>query len=173
MDSLCPRRLLVAVAMAGAVLHGFEASIAGDVPLGAGLSSSASLQASLAWLVIALGLLPARDQGNDGVAFSLMELAAVLRRSENEFVGVGSGLLDQFSSLFGRADHALFLDCDSLRHERLPLGSPAPAIVVCDSKTSRKLADGMYNRGVPNATALRTRFAISSPSAAATFSFRG
>ena len=55
-------------------------------------------------------------------------------------------MLDQFTSLFGRADHALFLDCDSLLHEPAPLGSPAPAIVVCDSKTSRRLADGMYNR---------------------------
>ncbi len=69
-----------------------------------------------------------------------------LRRSENEFVGVGSGLLDQFSSLFGRAGHALFLDCETLVHARLPLGDPAPAIVVCDSKTSRRLADGMYNQ---------------------------
>ena len=75
-----------------------------------------------------------------------MELAKTLRRSENEFVGVGSGLLDQFSSLFGRADHALFLDCDTLVHDRLPLGKPAPAIVVCDSKTSRRLADGMYDQ---------------------------
>ena len=75
-----------------------------------------------------------------------MELAKALRRSENEFVGVGSGLLDQFSSLFGRADHALFLDCDTLIHDRLPLGKPAPAIVVCDSKTSRRLADGMYDQ---------------------------
>ena len=75
-----------------------------------------------------------------------MELAQALRRSENEFVGVGSGLLDQFSSLFGRADHALFLDCDTLIHDTLPLGKPAPAIVVCDSKTSRRLADGMYDR---------------------------
>jgi galactokinase len=75
-----------------------------------------------------------------------MDLAQVLRRSENAFVGVASGLLDQFSSLFGRSGHALYLDCLSLEHERLPLGSPGPAIIVCDSKTSRKLADGMYNR---------------------------
>ena len=75
-----------------------------------------------------------------------MELAQVLRRSENAFVGVASGLLDQFSSLFGRAHHALYLDCQTLEHARLPLGDPGPAIVVCDSKTSRRLADGMYNR---------------------------
>ena len=75
-----------------------------------------------------------------------MELAQVLRRSENEFVGVGSGLLDQFSSLFGRDGCALFLDCRTLEFERLPLGEPGPAIVVCDSKTSRRLADGMYDQ---------------------------
>ncbi len=66
-----------------------------------------------------------------------LELAQVLRRSENEFVGVGSGLLDQFSSLFGRDGCALFLDCRTLEFDRLPLGDPGPAIVVCDSKTSR------------------------------------
>src|SRR5262249_5569951 len=66
--------------------------------------------------------------------------------SENEFVGVGSGLLDQFSSLFGREDSALFLDCATLNHDRLPLGNPPPAIVVCDSCTSRRLADGMYDQ---------------------------
>ncbi len=133
----------------GPLASGFEASIAGNVPLGAGLSSSASLQASVAWFLIQLGLLPGRSshdfkgKQNDVLR---MELAKTLRRSENEFVGVGSGLLDQFSSLFGRADHAVFLDCDTLIHDRLPLGKPAPAIVVCDSKTARRLADGMYDQ---------------------------
>ncbi len=134
----------------GPFAAGFDATIVGDVPLGAGLSSSASLQASVAWFTIQLGLVPSRSAHDGayaaGTDLPLMELAGTLRRSENEFVGVGSGLLDQFTSLFGRADHALFLDCASLLHDRLPLGSPAPAIVVCDSKTSRRLADGMYDR---------------------------
>jgi galactokinase len=128
---------------------GFDATVVGDVPLGAGLSSSASLQASVAWFTIQLGLIRSRSAHNGALASTdlpLMELARALRRSENEFVGVGSGLLDQFTSLFGRADHALFLDCDSLLNDWLPLGSPAPVIVVCDSKTSRRLADGMYDR---------------------------
>ena len=133
----------------GPLASGFEATIAGDVPLGAGLSSSASLQAAVASFLIQLGLLPGRSSrdfnGNQDDVLR-MELAQTLRRSENEFVGVGSGLLDQFSSLFGRADYALFLDCDTLIHDRLPLGKPAPAIVVCDSKTSRRLADGMYDQ---------------------------
>ncbi len=59
---------------------------------------------------------------------------------------MASGLLDQFSSLFGRDGFALVLDCASLAFDRVPMGNPAPAIVVCDSKTSRRLADGMYNR---------------------------
>jgi galactokinase len=75
-----------------------------------------------------------------------MNFAKDLRRSEKALVGVASGLLDQFSSLFGRADQAVYLDCRTLGHARVPLGDPGPAIVVCDSKTSRRLADGMYNR---------------------------
>jgi galactokinase len=134
---------------AGRLESGFEAVVCGDVPLGAGLSSSASLQASVAWFLIQLGVVPGRpprDFTRDVGDVHRMALAATLRRSENEFVGVGSGLLDQFSSLFGRAEHALFLDCDTLVHDRLPMGHPAPAIVVCDSKTSRRLADGMYDQ---------------------------
>ncbi len=128
---------------------GFEAAIFGDIPLGAGLSSSASLQVAIAWFLIQLDVVPGRSNRefmHDPGDQCRMELAKTLRRSENEFVGVGSGLLDQFSSLFGRADHALFLNCGSLEHDRLPLGNPAPAIVICDSQTSRRLADGMYNQ---------------------------
>ncbi len=128
----------------GPLNSGFEIAIAGDVPLGAGLSSSASLQAALGVWLRRAGLVP--GQGGDINDTDRMALAQRLRQSENEFVGVASGLLDQFSVLFGRADHALGLDCRSLDYERLPLGQPAPAIVVCDSTTSRRLADGMYNR---------------------------
>jgi galactokinase len=129
----------------GRLTSGFEAALAGEVPIGAGLSSSASLQAAFAMFLFGQGLttLPG------GIALdpaSLMDLAQTLRRSENEFVGVASGLLDQFSTLFGKAGHAFILDCRSLHHEVLALGDPSPAIVVCDSKTSRKLADGQYNR---------------------------
>ena len=137
---------------------GFEAVIAGDVPLGAGLSSSASLQGALALFLLRAGLVPGRSQAGDDRA--RMELARLLRQSENEFVGVASGLLDQFSVLFGRANHALALDCRTLDFERLPLGQPAPAIVVCDSKTSRRLADGMYDRRVEECTRVVEAFRI-------------
>ncbi|HMB05514.1 MAG TPA: galactokinase [Isosphaeraceae bacterium] len=124
---------------------GFEAVITGDVPLGAGLSSSASLQAAVALFLLRAGVVEGGASADLDDA-GRMGLAHLLRRGENEFVGVQSGLLDQFTALFGRAGHALILDCRSLEWERLPLGDPAPAIVVCDSKTSRRLADGQYNR---------------------------
>ena len=133
----------------GPLSSGFEAVIAGDVPLGAGLSSSASLQASFASLLIELGVVPgrrARISPRNAATRSAWSWPRSCRRSENEFVGVGSGLLDQFSSLFGRDGCALFLNCRTLEFDRLPLGEPAPAIVVCDSQTSRRLADGMYNQ---------------------------
>ncbi|WP_406697767.1 galactokinase [Singulisphaera sp. Ch08] len=122
---------------------GFQAAIAGDVPLGAGLSSSASLQAALALFLLQAGVTGQTADLDDPAR---MALAKRLQRGENEFVGVQSGLLDQFSVLFGRAGMALSLDCRSLEYERLSLGSPPPAIVICDSKTSRRLADGMYNQ---------------------------
>ncbi len=124
---------------------GFDIALAGDIPLGAGLSSSASLQAALATF-----LTGAIDSPNEPDSSRRderrMALARTLQRSENAFVGVASGLLDQFTVLFGRVGEAVALDCRSLAFERLPLGQPPPAIVVCDSKTSRRLADGMYNR---------------------------
>ena len=128
----------------GPLVTGFDLAMAGNVPIGAGLSSSASVQAAVALALLAANVVGqgATDALDDP---SRMALAHTLRRSENEFVGVGSGLLDQFSVLFGRTGHALRLDCRSLDYERLPLGDPAPAIVVCDSKTSRRLADGKYN----------------------------
>ena len=148
-------------ALGSELTSGFEMVLAGDVPLGAGLSSSASLQAAVAFFLLQSGVAPGRDiEQYEGEVSdpARMDLAMVLRRSENAFVGVSSGLLDQFSSLFGKADHALFLDCQSLEFDRLPLGDPGPAIVVCDSKTSRRLADGMYNRRFAECQAIVSYF---------------
>ncbi len=142
MDTLRARRRL-ALGETRELTAGFDVAIAGDVPLGAGLSSSASLQAALATFLLASGVVAdGQAQGDD----RKMALAQTLQRSENHFVGVASGLLDQFTVLFGREGEAVALDCRDLAFERLPLGTPPPAIVVCDSQTSRRLADGMYNR---------------------------
>lgn len=118
---------------------GFEAVVIGNVPLGAGLSSSASLQVALALFINQVcDLKIANDE-------SRMELAKRLRKAENGFVGVASGLLDFVTVLFGQPRHAVFLDCRSLEVQRPSLGSQPPAVIIMDSCTSRKLADGMYN----------------------------
>ncbi len=135
-------------AMGPSLNSGFELAIAGNVPMGTGLSSSASLAAAVAFFLLQAGLVPGRAvtryQG-ETAGPARMDLAKVLRQSENHFVGVASGLLDYFSCLFGRAHHAVFLDCQSLRYDHLPLGQPGPAIVVCNSGTKRRLAESMYN----------------------------
>lgn len=134
------------------IRRGFDAAIVGDVPPGAGISSSASLQASFASFLIAAGVVDDPSTLEDAPITAThaderrLDLARILQRSENEFVGVSSGLLDQFTVLFGRAGWALTLDCRTLEFKRLPLGNPPPTIIVCDSKTARKLADGMYNQ---------------------------
>jgi galactokinase len=134
----------------GPLRSAFEASIAGDVPIGTGLSSSASLGGAVALFLLGLGLV-GDGEGQGGAPAGIddearMALARLLREAENRAVGVASGLLDPFCVLMGKSGHALMLDCHSEAYERLLLGEEPPAIVVIDSKTSRSLADGMYNR---------------------------
>jgi len=119
----------------GVEVPAFEAVIASDLPVGSGLSSSAALEAATAHF---LGVLTP-------LTIEPTELALLLQRAENEFVGVRCGILDQFSAIHGRADHVLFLDCATLDHEKLNLGDSPPAIVLCDTQTPRSLAGGPYN----------------------------
>lgn len=119
---------------------GFHAVIDGDIPLGAGLSSSASLETAVALFLRAFeGQNTALDDNER------MALARTLQCVENEAVGVACGLLDQFSVLLGKSAHALWLDCATTDFGRVSLGDNPPAIVVCDTKSSRRLADGQYN----------------------------
>ena len=121
---------------AGAAVGGMELIVASDVPVGAGLGSSAALEAAVAMLVLQLYPQPIESQ----------ELATLLQRGEHEFVGVRCGLLDQFSSLHGQSDCVIFLDCASGHYEALSLGPHAPTIVICDSRVRRQLRrDAPYN----------------------------
>jgi len=95
-----------ALRRAGKPISGANVYIAGEVPLGAGLSSSAAVEVS-----VALALL--RQSGD---AENRAELAKLCQKAENEFVGARVGIMDQFISCFGRASHALLLDCRSLKH---------------------------------------------------------
>ena len=110
-------------------LSGADLVFGGDVPREAGLSSSAAVEvgATIFWQrLVKLRLEP-------------VEAVKLARRSENEFVGVPSGIMDQFISALGRRDHALFLDCRDLKYRHVPLRGEVK-LVVCNSGVKRALA---------------------------------
>jgi galactokinase len=123
-----------ALRRAGKPISGANIYIAGEVPLGAGLSSSAAVEVS-----VALALL--RQSGDTE---NRAELAKLCQKAENEFVGARVGIMDQFISCFGRASHALLLDCRSLKHEFVKL-PPNLQLVICNTMVRHELASGEYN----------------------------
>lgn len=127
----------------GVAVPGFDAVIASEVPIGAGLSSSAAVEVATALALRALA--PFRLAGGEPAPLDdaeRWELAALCRAAEHEFAGVPVGLLDQVTVLFGAADHAIVLDCRVPSVERLPLRDAA--FVVCDSGERHALDDGRY-----------------------------
>ena len=145
------------IAQSGVRLHGANLVVSGDVPQGAGLSSSASIE-----VVVGYALLDLAEQPID-----LKKLALLSQRAENEFVGAKCGIMDQFVSTHGRRDQALLLDCRSLEYRLLPLaGVP---LVICNTMVKHNHSQGEYNerraeceegvrslsRHLPNARALR------------------
>jgi galactokinase len=112
----------------------FDAIVASSVPTGAGVSSSAALLVSTAQLLMTLY--------PQTFLFNAMELAKLCRRAENNFVGAPVGLLDQFSSVFGKAGHALFLDCRTLEHRAVLLPTDEAAILIADCGVKHDLAAG-------------------------------
>jgi len=113
----------------------FDAVIVGDVPIGSGLASSAALEVATTLAALALAethLDPKRT-------------ALLCQKAENEFVGVQCGVLDQFSSVFGREDSALLIDCRSLQVTAIPMGRTDLALVVCDTAKPRGLVESEYN----------------------------
>jgi galactokinase len=128
-------------------LPGFDLCFGGDVPLGAGMSSSAAILVATATAVAALA----------GIELPPIEAARLAHRAETGFVGVKCGIMDPFASALGRAGHALWLDCKDQSHEHVPLPSERMAFVVLDSMTRRELRDGGYNRRVAEATGVVER----------------
>jgi galactokinase len=120
---------------AGHRLSGLDAALQGDVPVGAGLSSSAALE------VAALGAFEAAS----GLRLDRRELALLGQRAENRFVGVACGIMDQMAAALCRAGHALLIDCRSLEHEDVPLPLEGLRLVVADSGVRRALLDSQYN----------------------------
>ena len=122
------------IAALGVRLPSLRLTIASSLPFGAGVSSSAALELATAEAAFALC-----DERPD----EPFDVAKLCQRAEIEFVGMPCGLLDQFSSLFGRRSCALFLDCRSLAFSRAPLGDEV-ALVIADTRVKHALVDGQY-----------------------------
>jgi galactokinase len=114
--------------------NGFSLTIVGDVPLGAGLSSSASVEVATAFAVL----------GATSFDMPLQKIALLCQRAENAFVGANVGIMDQFVSCCGALDHAVMIDCRSLEYTLAPIPSDV-RIVICNSMVKHSVAGGEYN----------------------------
>jgi galactokinase len=119
----------------GPDVPGFDCAFGGDIPLGAGMSSSAAIAAGIAFALNEQFVL-----GLDRIA-----LARIAQAAEHEFAGVRCGIMDQFVNLFGAAGHALKLDCRSLEYELVPFAFAELRIVLCDTGVKHALASSEYN----------------------------
>jgi galactokinase len=129
-----PFGVAIELERAGHRLPGANILVRGEVPIGSGLSSSAAIEVAAGYALLDL----AREK------IDRLELAKLCRRAENEFVGMRCGLMDQFISCFGKAGHALILDCRSLDYK--PLALPAHVkLVVCNTMIKHALASSEYN----------------------------
>lgn len=128
-----PAGVLWSLQQEGIAFGGFNMSLTGDVPLGAGLSSSASVEVATAMALLA----------HAGVELPLEKVATVCRRAENEYVGAKSGIMDQFIVAGGVEHRAMMLDCRSLGFELLPLPEQI-RVVICNSMVKHSVATGGY-----------------------------
>jgi galactokinase len=122
---------------AGWPVGGFSAVLTSNLPMGSGLSSSAALELAAAWALLAAG-------GGGVGDVDRMELARMCQRAEGTYVGVKTGLMDQFAASCGVAGHALLLDCRSLDWRPVAL-PPGLALVAVNTGSPRRLAASQYN----------------------------
>lgn len=115
--------------------HGFDILIYGNLPNGSGLSSSASLEMLIGKILIDLFQLP----------LSKVDLALLGKKVENEFIGVNSGIMDQFAISLGEKNKAIKLDCNTLNFEYVPINFKNESIIIMNTNKRRELADSKYN----------------------------
>lgn len=121
----------------GGKVNGFDAVFAGDVPLGAGLSSSAALESCFAFAL--------NDLFNDN-SIDKFELARIGQSTEHNYCGVNCGIMDQFASVFGRKGNLMRLDCRSMEYGYFPFNPADYRLVLVDSRVKHELKDSPYNR---------------------------
>ena len=120
----------------GHKISGFNLYLCGEVPLGAGLSSSAAVECAVA---IAL-------KDINELTIAPMELALISQKAEHTFAGVNCGIMDQFASVFGKKDKAMLLDCKSLAYEYIPLELEGYKLVLFNTNVKHSLGDSAYNK---------------------------
>ena len=120
----------------GKDIPGIDAVFAGDVPLGAGMSSSAALESTFAYAI------------NDifQLGFDKLELARIGQAAEHNYCGVNCGIMDQFASIFGKAGSLIRLDCRSMEYKYFPFHPKDYRLVLLDSVVKHELASSAYNR---------------------------
>jgi galactokinase len=128
------RGILIELGRCGVTLRGANVHVSSTIPLGAGLSSSASFEVALALAMLAVS----------GATLGQVEIARLAQRAENDSVGARSGIMDQFAVLFGEAGNATFLDTRSLEFAHLPV-PPQARIVIGNTMVKHALAGGEYN----------------------------
>ena len=119
----------------GNMISGLDMLFNGNLPIGAGLSSSASIEVLTAFALNQLF----------GMKISNKDIALMGKKVENEFIGVNSGIMDQFAVVMGKKDKAILLDCDTLEYEYLPFETGEYILVIINSNKQRRLADSKYN----------------------------
>lgn len=130
-------------------LRGWEGVMSSDVPVGAGLSSSAAIEMATARAFAQVA----------GFEWEPVRMAKAGRRAENDWIGVNSGIMDQMASAACQAGHALFLDCRSLDYENIPLPASV-AVVVLDTATRRGNLDSGYNERFKQCQAAARYFGV-------------
>ncbi|WP_214741997.1 galactokinase [Exiguobacterium sp. s48] len=116
-------------------IHGFDFLLAGNIPNGAGLSSSASLELVTAFMLNEVY----------GLGLERIDLVRLGQKVENTFIGVNSGIMDQFAIGMGKAGQAMLLDCETLHHDYAPILLDGYDIVIMNTNKRRELADSKYN----------------------------
>lgn len=130
-----PLGVINEVADLGHTISGMEMLFAGNLPIGSGLSSSASIEVLTTFALNEMF----------GLGISKKDIAILSRKVENEFIGVNCGIMDQFAVAMGQEHHAILLNCDTIEYEYLPLQLEDYLLAIINTNKPRKLAESKYN----------------------------
>jgi galactokinase len=130
-----PKAVLFHLQKRGYTFHGYDVLYHGEIPNGAGLSSSASIEVLTGFGFLAM----------EGETLDRVQLALLSQEAENQFVGVNCGIMDQFTIAVGKKDHAVMLKCNTLEYDHVPFKAQGYKLVIGNTNKRRGLVDSEYN----------------------------